>query len=140
MRTYALRAGYIPAGKLEAFERMAADVAAMPDLDPAEYVSCHAVCRALELRHQGARCVDGWFSGVGQEHSWMDLGDGIVADMYPVASSGPLLVDASHWMSPWHKLYQPKHDILHGARLDNAHHDRVAQRLIEALAESDRQP
>lgn len=140
MRTYAVRAGYIPEAKLETFERMAADIAALPDLDPADLVSCHAVCRALELRHAGATCVDGWFASVGQEHSWIDLGDGVVADMYPVASAGPFLVDASHWMSPWNKIYQPKHDILHGARLDNVHHDHIAHRLLEALAEHDRQP
>lgn len=140
MKTYAERAGYIPAEKIAIFQRMAADVKAMPDLDPADLASCHAVCRALELRHKGARCVDGWFGGVGQEHSWMDLGEGIVADMYPIAGITPFLVDASHWMSPWNRFYTPKPDLLHNARLGLVHHEQVARRLLDALAEHDLQP
>ena len=133
MRTYAVRAGYIPAAKLALFETMVAELAAMPDLDPAEDVSCHAVCRAFAILHPEVACVDGHFHAKGHEHSWLDLGDGIVADMTPIASSGPFLVDASHWMVPWNRIYIEKADLLVGDRRGEGFHDRVAERLIAGM-------
>lgn len=140
MTPFALRRGNIPAAKRRLFERLRADFEAMPDLDPADLVSCHAVCRALERRHPGTRCVDGFFHAVGQDHSWLDLGDGIVADMYPVAGAAPFMVDASHWMVPWNQIYQPKPDLLDTGRRDRAHHEGIADQLVAALAEHDLQP
>lgn len=137
MQTYAVRAGYIPETALAVFEAMTADMAAMPDLNPKCRVSCHSVCRALALRHANAKCVDGWFYAKGHEHSWIDLGNGIIADMYPIASSGPLLIDASHWMVPWHKIYIPKDNLLTPSR--TAEVDAIAQQLVQALIEFDNQ-
>ena len=65
MRTYAVRAGYIPAAKVALFEAMVAEMTAMPDLEPAEDVSCHAVCRAFERLHPETHCVDGFFQAIG---------------------------------------------------------------------------
>lgn len=139
MRTYAERECIAPA-KLALFERLKADFEAMPDLDASDEVSCHAVCRALEIRHPGAKCVDGSFHAVGHDHSWLDLGDGVIADMYPIAATGPYLVDAGHWMVPWNKLYQPDETLLDRGNRDRARHERVAARLVAALAEHDLQP
>ena len=135
MRTYAVRAGCIPAAKLALFERLTMSMQAMPDLDPAEDVSCHAVCRALAHLHPEATCVDGFFGGVGHEHSWLDLGDGIIADMTPIAGAGPFLVDASHWMVPWHRLYVERADMLdHPNRArGRAEHQAVADALVASM-------
>lgn len=130
MRTYAVRAGYIPAEKLALFETMVTELAAMPDIEPAEDASCHAVCRAFAALHPEVACVDGFFHAVGNEHSWLDMGDGIVADMTPIASSGPFLVDASHWMVPWNRLYIERADLLDDGRGRREKAEAVAARLI----------
>jgi len=140
MRTYAVREGMIPSAKLELFERLRADVEAMPDVEPSDAVSCHAVCRALEIRHPGAVCVDGFFHAVGHEHSWLDLGDGIIADMYPIGGVTPFMVDASSWMIPWTRIYIRKDDLLDGRRPRRAVHDGMASRLVAALKEVDLAP
>lgn len=138
MRTYAVRRGLIPRGKVALFARLRADFEAMPDLDPADVVSCHAVCRALAMRHP-VRFVDGCFMEVGSDHSWIDMGDGVVADMYPIGGVTPFMVDASHWMVPWNRLYIEKPDLLDHGNRDRARHDQVALLLVAALEEIDRQ-
>lgn len=130
MRTFAVRNGHIGRDKLALFERMRADMDRMPDLDPDDRVSCHAVCRALATRHPEARCVDGHFMATGHEHSWLDIGGGVIADMYPIAGAVPFLVYADHWIIPWNRLYIPKEDLL-GA--DMARHEEVAAILVAAL-------
>ena len=136
MRTYAVRAGYIPAAKVALFEAMVAEMTAMPDLEPAEDVSCHAVCRAFERLHPETHCVDGFFQAIGNEHSWLDLGDGVIADMTPIASSGPFLVDASHWMVPWNQLYIERADLLDDARGRRKQAEAIATELIEGMRQS----
>lgn len=139
MRAYAVRAGYIPAAQLSLFARLVETMDAMPDLDPAEDVSCHAVCRALAQLHPKAACVDGFFGGVGNEHSWLNLGDGIIADMTPIAGAGPFLVDASHWAVPWHRLYVEQADLLDQPNRSRGReaHDTVAKALTEAVGRED---
>jgi hypothetical protein len=133
MRTYGVRAGYIPAPTLDLFDALVADFLSLPDLEPEDRVSCHAVCRALAARHEGATCTDGWFSGVGHDHSWLDLGNGIIADMYPIGATGPFLVDASHWLIPWNRLYIPHPTLLDEGGRDRGHHDRIATELLGFL-------
>lgn len=142
MTPYAIRAGLLPTDKIDLFRRLVEDFEAMPDLQPSNRASCHAVCRALEKRHPTATCVDGFFQAVGNEHSWLDLGDGVVADMYPIAASNPILVEIGHWLSPWHKLYMPRHGMLDDGtrRITRADHEAVAAELVAALEEHDRQP
>lgn len=138
MRTYAVREGLIAPAKIALYEAMRADVMRLPDLEPAELVSCHALCRALAARHEGATCVDGYFMANGHEHSWIDLGDGIVADMYPIGSQGSLLVDASHWMVPWNRLYIADDEMLDKTGGRRLQQDELAGRLRLILDEMDR--
>lgn len=134
MRTYAVREGLIAPAVLAMFDAMVADFLKLPDLDPNHTVSCHAVCRALAFKYEGTNCVDGWFSGVGHDHSWLDMGGGIIADMYPIGGTGPFLVDASHWMIPWNRLYIPHPTLLDEGGRDRARHDAVARELFQHLS------
>lgn len=136
MRTYARREGYVTDRAMALFERMKADMEAMPDLGAPEDVSCHAVCRVLAARH-GVRCVDGFFGGVGNDHSWLDLGDGVIADMYPIGGAAPFLIWAGHWAVPWHALYVERATLLDEGR-DRARHETMALLLGAHLEEADR--
>lgn len=133
MRTYTVRTGSIPTTILSIFDALVEDFKVIPDLDPVDKVSCHAVCRALAMRHEEAVCVDGWFGGVGHDHSWLDLGKGIIADIYPIAGSAPFLVDASHFMVPWHRLYIPHPTLLDEGGRNRKHHEQVAAEICALL-------
>ena len=134
MRTYSVRTGCIAPETLSMFSRLVEDFHAIPDLDPVDKVSCHAVCRALAMRDERVACVDGWFSAKGHDHSWLDLGGGIIADMYPIAGTAPFLVDASHFMVPWHRLYMPHPTLLDEGGRSREHHERVAYEICALLA------
>ena len=134
MRTYAVRAGCIAPAILSLFDALVVDFHALPDLDPEDRVSCHAVCRALAMRQESATCIDGWFHSVGHDHSWLDLGNGVIADIYPIAGTTPFLVDASHFMVPWHRLYIPHPKLLDEGDRDRAQHDDVALELFKHLS------
>lgn len=136
MTPYAIRQGYLKPEKVALFARLREDFDRMPDVDPSDAVSCHAVCRALERRHPGATCVDGHFHATGHEHSWLDLGDGVIADMYPIAGAVPFMVDASHWMVPWNRLYIRKDDLF-TTEAERSRHERMADVLVEALELAD---
>lgn len=133
MTPFAVREGNISQDKLKLFDHLVTDMKAMPDLDPSDLVSCHAVCRALEIRHPEARCVDGFFGSIGHDHSWLDLGDKIIADMYPIAGAVPFLVDVSHWIIPWEKLYIERPSLLDEGNRNREHHEGMAARLVKAL-------
>lgn len=132
MRTYAVRTGCIAPWAQILFDRLVRDFEAMPDLESPETASCHAVCRALSRRHP-VQCIDGWFHAVGHDHSWLDLGSGVIADIYPIAGSGPFMVDASHFMVPWHRLYIPHPTLLDEGGRDRKHHEDVADILLKGL-------
>ena len=133
MKSYAVRAGYIPADKLTLFARIVEDFDNLPDLEPDDRVSCHSVARAMAMRHEQATCIDGWFKSVGHDHSWLDIGDGIIVDVYPIGGTMPFLVDASHWISPWHGLYIPHPTLLDEGGRNRNHHDSVAQELFDLM-------
>lgn len=114
MRNYVVREGMIPQSKVDLFERMRSQIEALPDLDPTHRVSCHALTRVLAALNQGPVVVDGWFAGKGNEHSWLDMGDGHVADVYPIGGATPFLVDASGWFNPWNALYVPHPAVVEG--------------------------
>jgi len=134
MRTYAVREGLIAPAVLASFDAMVADFLRLPALETSGDVSCHAICRAFEIRYEKATCVDGWFSGVGHDHSWLDMGGGIIADIYPIGGTGPFLIDASHWVIPWSRLYIPHPTLLDEGGRDRARHDAVAQELLHHLS------
>jgi len=104
VRLYAHRMEGITSTKWDLFLAMAADVEALPDLDPPEAVSCHVLCHALSQRH-GVPAVNGWYAGRMNWHSWLDMGDGIVADMYPVAGGRPQVLDTNGYLNPASTLY-----------------------------------
>lgn len=114
MRCYAVRKGYIPSTKLEAFEQMRSLIADLPDLEPSHRVSCHVLTRVLAARFPDVTAVDGWFAGKGNEHSWLDMGDGIVADVYPIGGAVPFIVDTSGMMNPWNRLYMEQASVMKG--------------------------
>lgn len=114
MRTYAVRQGMIPAAKVELFESMRSQIADLPDLEPDDRVSCHVLTRVLASLNDGPVVIDGWFGGKGNEHSWLDIGDGLIADVYPIGGATPFLVDASGWWNPWNKLYVPHPAVMEG--------------------------
>jgi hypothetical protein len=133
MRLYARREEGITPAKWDLFLAMEADVEALPDLDPPEAVSCHVLCHALSVRH-GVPAVDGWYAGRMNWHSWIDLGDGIVADMYPVAGGRPQIVDTNGMLNPVSRLYQEVPDALEriGVRPDV-----LASVLLQHLGQGD---
>lgn len=134
MRTYAVRTGCIAPEKISLFEKIISDFEAIPDMNPVEKTTCHAVCRALAKKYEKASFVDGWFSKRGHDHSWLDLGEGIIVDVYPIAGIGPFLVDASHFMVPWHHLYIPHPTLLDEGGRDRAHHEKVAEEIFALLS------
>lgn len=134
MLTYAVRKHFIPSQKYVLFNRLVHTFNAFPDFPEAETVSCHSVCRALTtlFEGQGLYTVDGYFSAKGHDHSWLDLGDGIVADMYPVAGGNSFIVDASHFMIPWNKLYIKDNSVLPLESDKLKRHEEIAQQLVNA--------
>lgn len=107
MLTYAVRQNYVSVEKYKLFNQLVEAFNTFPDFPEPDIISCHAVCRALVKIFEGHEltCVDGYFHTKGHDHSWLDLGGGIIADMYPIAGCNPFLVDAGHFMIPWNKLY-----------------------------------
>jgi hypothetical protein len=77
--------------------------------------------------------VDGHFYKVGHEHSWLDMGNGIIVDMYPIASSNPFMVDASHWMIPWNKLYISEPTLLDHNLERKSQQDVIALELFKSI-------
>jgi len=140
MRTYAERAACINTDTLATYHVMLADFERLPDMEPIDRVSCHSLCRAFAMRYENVTCIDGWFAKVGNEHSWLDMGGGVIADMYPIAGIGPFLVDASHFMVPWHHLYIPHPELLkkeaRGDGRNLEHHKAVALEIYEILKKS----
>lgn len=113
MRTYAVREGMITDGQVASFERMCAIVERIPDLQPTHLVSCHAVTRIVSrIMEGGPKVIDGWFAGKGCEHSWIDLDDGVIADLYPVGGACPFLVCTAGMMNPWRPLYAPRPQVV----------------------------
>ncbi len=104
MMLYARRMEGIVPAKWDTFMAMAADVEALPDLDPPEAVSCHVLCTALSQRY-GIPVVHGWYGGKMSWHSWLDMGGRIVADMYPIAGGRPQIVDTNGYLNPVSRLY-----------------------------------
>jgi len=111
MRLYAHRVEGIVPAKWDVFMAMVADVEALPDLDPPEAVSCHVLCTALSHRY-GIPAVHGWYAGRMNWHSWIDMGDRIVADMYPVAGGRPQILDTNGYMNPVYGFYEEVPDAL----------------------------
>lgn len=105
MKLYAHRMEGITAAKWDLFTAMAADVEALPDLDPPEAVSCHVLCTALSQRY-GVPAVHGWYAGRMNWHSWLDLGGRIVVDPYPIAGGRPQILDANGYLNPVSRLYE----------------------------------
>jgi hypothetical protein len=118
MRLYCEREGYVPEAKIALFHGMTAFVEALPDVDPPERVSCHVLTRMLAARFAGVRVVDGNFQGRGSHHSWLDLGDGVVADVYPIGGVVPFLVETSGYMNPWNRMYLPDPGVAEGLEED----------------------
>lgn len=133
MIPYAIRSGYLSSTKLNLFRQLVKDVEEIPDHPNCEIVSCHAVCRALVILHPELNYVDGYFYKIGHDHSWIDMGDGIIADMYPIAASNPFLVDASSWVIPWEYLYIPEPDLLYKGNRDRKTHEDIARYLVEEV-------
>lgn len=104
MKLYARRMEGITPAKWATFTSMVADVDALPDLDPPEAVSCHVLCTALSRRY-GIPVVHGWYAGRMNWHSWLDMGNRIVADMYPVAGGQPQILDTNGYLNPASRLY-----------------------------------
>lgn len=111
MTPYARRMEGITPARWNLFMAMAADVDALPDLDPPEAVSCHVLCVALSRRY-GIPVVHGWYGGRMNWHSWLDMGGMIVADMYPIAAGRPQIVDTNGYLNPVSRLYEEVPDAL----------------------------
>ena len=117
MILYARRIEGITAKKWALFQAMERDVDAFPDLEPAEAVSCHVLCHALSVRHN-LPMVSGWYGGKMNWHSWIDLGDGIIADMYPIAGGRSQIVDSNGILNPVARLYVEVDDALERISID----------------------
>lgn len=130
MRLYCEREGYIPEARIELFREIVATIQAIPEMDPPEKVSCHVLARVLEKRFVGVKAVDGFFQSVGSNHAWLDLGDGVVADVYPIGGVVPFLVDTSGYMNPWNRMYIKDPKVVEGL---DVHPDVVADELLAAM-------
>lgn len=105
MRLYCEREGFIPQRKVALFRNMTAAIEALPELEDAEAVSCHVLTRILAGMFPGVVVVDGHFQSRGSHHSWLDMGEGVVADVYPIGGVVPFLVDTNGYLNPWNRMY-----------------------------------
>jgi hypothetical protein len=133
MRLYCEREGYVPECKIVLFRRMVSMIEALPDIDPPERISCHVLTRILAKRFEGIRVVDGNFQGRGSHHSWLDLGEGVVADVYPIGGVVPFLVDTSGYLNPWNRMYLPDETVVAGLEEDP---EAIADEMLATMGSS----
>ena len=105
MIPYAVKCGRVPMGIYREFLTMCRYTQMFPD-PPEGDLTCHAVCKALAMRFESFRCVDGHFDGIFQ-HSWLvpSKHQNIVVDMYPVAGVGSFMLDTDHFGDRWAERY-----------------------------------
>jgi hypothetical protein len=115
---------------MEIFEQMRTIVGIIPDLEPSHLVSCHVVTRVVAHVVGGPlEVVDGWFAGKGYEHSWIDLGGNVIADLYPIGGACPFLVDTSGMMNPWRPLYVPNPKVVE----DKSELSTIVERVLHEM-------
>jgi hypothetical protein len=118
MRLYCEREGFIPKRKIALFREMTTAIEALPELDEAETVSCHVLTRILARMFPGVAVVDGHFQGRGSHHSWLDMGEGVIADVYPIGGIVPFLVDTNGYLNPWNRMYIEDGELVAKLRTD----------------------
>lgn len=132
MRLYCEREGFIPQRKVALFREMAAAIEALPEMEDTEAVSCHVLTRVLAGMFPGVAVVDGHFQSRGSHHSWLDMGDGVVADVYPIGGIVPFLVDTNGYLNPWNRMYIEDAGLVAKLR---THPDDVVEMLNRKVAE-----
>jgi len=94
------------------FSKIKRIVEKMPEIDLGKdrkgtkiLVSCHILSRAL-AKFFPVIVKDGSFGGL-IEHSWLEIGNGLIIDPYPPGVvGGPILVDPRWLTVPWMSLYK----------------------------------
>lgn len=88
------------------FERIREDLAALPEIEPAERANCHALAHAFATTVPGVTAVDGHFHSRNTYHSWLATGS-VVIDVAPVGGGSPFVVDTEGMLNPWSRMYIP---------------------------------
>lgn len=108
------------------FDEIRADLASLPEIEPAERANCHALAHAFAATRDDVEVVDGHFHSRNTYHSWLTIGS-IVIDVAPVGGASPFIVDTEGMLNPWNRLYIPDEDV--AAKVDHEAVDLIASVL-----------
>lgn len=126
MRLYAAREGWITAKAMATFDEIRADLASLPEIEPAERANCHALAHAFAATRHDVEVVDGHFHSRNTYHSWLTIGS-VVIDVAPVGGASPFIVDTEGMLNPWSRLYIPDEQV--SGKVDREAAEQIASML-----------